>query len=230
MSEDVHTTKNRLLDAAEELFSENNFDDVSVRELAAAAEVNVAAVNYHFQGKENLYKEVILRRFVVHRNSTLAALDAALALAEGQPTVAEVISALAREHLQAALSEDHHMVYLSVITRELMANKTHAHEAFFREMIVPVFKAFSQALVAAQPSLKPDDLSWIIASVIGQIHHFVLRWKKKEALDPDSEVLGTMIQIFPALGLPIQDYIQQVTTHITRFSSAAIEALYAEVE
>ena len=57
MSEDKHETKQRLLDAAEVLFAEKGFDGVSIRELAAAADVNVAAVNYHFQGKQNLYRE-----------------------------------------------------------------------------------------------------------------------------------------------------------------------------
>ena len=57
---------------------EKDFENVSIRELAAAANVNVAAVNYHFQGKENLFLEVVQRRFVAQRDRTLAALDALL--------------------------------------------------------------------------------------------------------------------------------------------------------
>ena len=50
---DDRQTKDRLLDAAEDLFAARGFAEVSIRELALAADVNIAAVNYHFHGKEN---------------------------------------------------------------------------------------------------------------------------------------------------------------------------------
>ncbi|MEM1288149.1 MAG: CerR family C-terminal domain-containing protein [Pseudomonadota bacterium] len=47
-------TKQALLDAALKLFGDKGYENTSVRDLAAEAEVNVAAVNYHFGGKEGL--------------------------------------------------------------------------------------------------------------------------------------------------------------------------------
>ncbi len=38
-----------------------------------------------------------------------------------------------------------------------------------------------------------------------------------------------MVRVFPALGLSVDDYITQVTNHITAFSTAAIDSLYPEV-
>lgn len=230
LSEDIHSTKNRLLDAAEELFASKGYDEVSIRELATAAEVNVAAVNYHFQGKENLFQEVILRRFVDQRNSTLAALEKALVQAEGKPRLEDVIGALVGEYLKGTLGHPKSCTYLSLITREMSGNNSHAHEAFLREMVAPVFLAFSRALTAAQPHLRQEDMNWVIASIVGQIHHFVLRWKKRQHLPEGSEALQTMVRIFPALGLTVDEYIAQTSAHITRFSSAAIKALYSEVE
>jgi len=55
-------TKTRLLDAAEELFAEYGFNGVSVRQIVERARVNLGAVPYYFGTKENLFKEVILRR------------------------------------------------------------------------------------------------------------------------------------------------------------------------
>ena len=51
VAEPASDTKSRLLRVAERLFAEHGFDGVSVRQLTAAAGVNLAAVNYHFGSK-----------------------------------------------------------------------------------------------------------------------------------------------------------------------------------
>src|SRR5689334_23896660 len=55
-------TKEKLLDAAEALFMVHGFEATSLRALTAAADVNLAAVNYHFGGKEELFQAVLTRR------------------------------------------------------------------------------------------------------------------------------------------------------------------------
>ena len=55
-------TKTRILDAAEKLFGKSGFDATSLRDITAEADVNLAAVNYHFQSKESLIDAVIARR------------------------------------------------------------------------------------------------------------------------------------------------------------------------
>ena len=54
------STKEKILLAAHQLFAEKGRYGVSVREIASASEVNVAAINYHFNNKENLYAQTIL--------------------------------------------------------------------------------------------------------------------------------------------------------------------------
>ena len=55
-------TKDRILDAAESLFMEHGFEATSLRSITAAAGVNLAAVNYHFGSKEELFQAVLTRR------------------------------------------------------------------------------------------------------------------------------------------------------------------------
>src|SRR3954471_13629244 len=55
-------TKSRILDAAEQLFMEHGFEATSLRQLTSAAGVNLAAVNYHFGSKEELFQAVLTRR------------------------------------------------------------------------------------------------------------------------------------------------------------------------
>lgn len=71
-SDSNKTVRDRLLDAAEQSFAEKGFDGTNVRDLTAKANCNIAAVNYHFGGKENLYLEVFRRRMVMMRNLPLS--------------------------------------------------------------------------------------------------------------------------------------------------------------
>lgn len=52
-------TKCRIIGSATVLFAKKGFDGTSVRDIASHATVNLAAINYHFSNKENLYKEVL---------------------------------------------------------------------------------------------------------------------------------------------------------------------------
>ena len=229
MTEDRQSTKDRLLDAAEHLFAEKGFKDVSIRELVAAAEVNVAAVNYHFQGKENLFHEVILRRFVIQRDKTLAALDDLLAETGGQPRVDQVIEILVRQHLEGTLADPGSANFLSLMARLMQPGHTPMADIFFKEMVAPLFGAFSRAIIAARPGLEPEQVCWVSASIVGQIQHFIMRWQKRQDMESDPETLQIMLRAFPALGLSLSEYIEEVIAHITRFSTAAIDGLYPEV-
>ena len=67
-------TRTRLLDTAECLFAERGFAGTSVRDITADAGCNLAAVNYHFGGKQNLYREVFRRRLAALREQRLASI------------------------------------------------------------------------------------------------------------------------------------------------------------
>ncbi|HEX4922901.1 MAG TPA: TetR/AcrR family transcriptional regulator [Bdellovibrionales bacterium] len=52
-------TRDVLIKAGRKLFAKHGLDGVTVRDIAQEAGVNVAAVSYHFEGKEGLYRAVI---------------------------------------------------------------------------------------------------------------------------------------------------------------------------
>lgn len=56
---EIHETKIKIMEAARVLFAEQGFDGASIREIAKAADVNIAAVNYHFSNKEGLFAEIL---------------------------------------------------------------------------------------------------------------------------------------------------------------------------
>ena len=55
---DINMTKEKILKAANKLFALEGYHGTSVRKIAEEANVNLAAINYHFNNKENLYKEL----------------------------------------------------------------------------------------------------------------------------------------------------------------------------
>ncbi|MFH1491410.1 MAG: TetR family transcriptional regulator, partial [Pseudomonadota bacterium] len=101
MTEKNHSnlTKERLLDKAEVLFAQRGYHAVSVREITAAARCNMAAVNYHFSNKKNLYLEVFRSRWVPSERRLYKAFKKTIA-EQGDPSPTEVIRALAHVYLE----------------------------------------------------------------------------------------------------------------------------------
>ena len=86
-------TRIRILDAAEELFAREGPAAVTLRSIAAAGGVNVAAVNYYFGSKEKLFEEMFLRRIVPLNEERLSGLAARVADAGGRPTLEGIVKA-----------------------------------------------------------------------------------------------------------------------------------------
>lgn len=57
------STKERIMETAGEIFGNQGYRAATIRSIAKAAKVNVAAVNYHFGDKEGLYRTVLLDIF-----------------------------------------------------------------------------------------------------------------------------------------------------------------------
>lgn len=74
-------TRERLVSAASRLFAEHGFKNVSVREICSEAGANVAAVNYHFEDKLGLYREVVGRAIAAIRDIS----EATIFAPEGAP-------------------------------------------------------------------------------------------------------------------------------------------------
>src|SRR5882724_9695348 len=68
-------TQGKILDAAEALFMEHGFEATSLRAITTAASVNLAAVNYHFGSKEELFQAVLTRRLDPMNQARVALLD-----------------------------------------------------------------------------------------------------------------------------------------------------------
>ena len=59
MDTSTTTTRQRITDTAAVLFAQHGYASTTTRQITEEAEVNIAAVNYHFGSKENLLIEVL---------------------------------------------------------------------------------------------------------------------------------------------------------------------------
>lgn len=218
----VNDTKEQLLDTAERLFADKGYESVSVRDIATEADVNLAAINYHFQGKDNLYQAVLLRRVVPKRDKILSSLQQVVI--GGKPELNQLVSVFVRAHLEDALASEQGAVALRLVARELTEPK-HGVEIICREMIAPVHTAFSDALIQAKPELEMQECTRIISSIVGQVVHFTMRWRNTRPGEVPGHDTDHMRHAFPSLFGSLENYITETVEHITQFSVGGVEAL-----
>lgn len=171
-------THDRILDAAERLFAEHGVAGTSVRAITDQAQVNVAAVNYHFGSKENLVRSVIARRLSGLEAARAEALDVveAAAAREGRaPAVHELVESLIGPVFAQALSEDQGWPnFVRFVSR--LAWEPGVEDLAPPESSLRLFERFDAALRRAVPALGADDAKrlWRLAFMRGATQHTLL--------------------------------------------------------
>ncbi len=163
MTQNIKTAdpKTRILAAAVQLFASKGVENVSLRELTTLAEVNIAAVNYHFGSKLGL-EEAVFEDVAARANQKrLAALRAVLQAASKSGTLPQTVDIL-ETFIEPYLSDDvgsegrllaqlilKHRIAPSGLTRRLI--KSHFD---------PMAKAYVKALTVANPSIDASEFVW----------------------------------------------------------------------
>ena len=166
MATTAFSTKDRILGAAEELFAQFGFAGTSLRQVTSRADVNIAAVNYHFGSKENLVNEVFRRRMDEMSAQRMAALKTAC---EQYPGALEpVLAAFVEPAL--ALAQDRHGggAFIRVIARAY-AEKNESLRKFLSDQYGHVLREFAKASGACVPELGKEELYWRLDFLSGSL-------------------------------------------------------------
>ena len=203
-------TRDRLLDAAEDLFARKGYAASSVRSIVAAAGCNLAAVNYHFGGKRNLYREVIQRRLSAMREQRLAAVERATRAGERGTGDLEATLREFSDAFLAPLREDPEARRpLRLMLREIVDPQL-PPDFFHTELIVPVNRALNAAIGAAAPELDKREVRLCVQSYLGQMLHAMHAQRVAVA----------------EVGEPAEPFTPaELVEHVVRFTVAAIERL-----
>jgi len=169
MTEDVRSTKDRILDAAEILLGERGPGETSLRDITAAAGVNLAAVNYHFQSKEALLRAVVERRVGPMQQRRIDLLTAAVREAgDGQPDLTRVIEAFILPPLEMIRTAPRFVPLMGRIYTE---------PQFVKEIIEKHMLPYKELLMGAMrracPGLSDETLVWRLHFGLGSMAHIM---------------------------------------------------------
>jgi TetR/AcrR family transcriptional regulator, regulator of cefoperazone and chloramphenicol sensitivity len=201
------SSRARLLKAAERLFADRGFKEVTVREICRAARANVAAVNYHFGDKLGLYRQVLQSAIDRMRATNEAAKQAGA----GQR---------AEEQLRR---------YISIFIHRLLSNGSDTvHRLITRELNDPT--PALDALIEQGVRPRIDYLSGLVADLIGcdPADPRVLRCVGSIQTQSIAYLRNPIAQ---RLGMPATltaAEIDDIAQHVADFSIAGIKAVARE--
>src|SRR5579872_4982631 len=196
-------TTEKILDTAEDLFSENGYSATSLRSITQAAGVNLAAIHYHFHSKDALLDAVIARRAEVMNRERSARLDECERRAgDGQPALEPVLEAFLIPVFELANHSRRGRVFVKLMSR------VHSEAELFSQILQKHFSEvatrFAANLRRALPELSPEDLFLRLNFVMGAVLNALSGPRLVEALPgghhpaPDGETVAARLIEFVA--------------------------------
>ena len=163
-------TKQKIMDTAVRVFAAQGYGGTSLRHIIAEAQVNLAAIHYHFGSKEELLDAVIAQKLKPVNQQRLALLDRAEARAgKRQPAVEDILNAfLGPAILVASQDVEFPRMMGRLIGEGLM-------QAIARRHFSEESRRFLAALRRALPHLAEAELTWRIHFTIGAMAHCLCR-------------------------------------------------------
>lgn len=170
-------TRQRILDAAEALFTAHGFEATTMRMITATANANLAAVNYHFGSKESLVEEVFRRRLGSLTARMVARLDALERDAGGEPVrPSQIVEAFFGEALRVAAQGDKGeqggRIFMRLLGRTL-TEPTEFVRVFLRREYAVAVERYKSALFRALPDVPREEIEWRLHFMLGATSHAI---------------------------------------------------------
>lgn len=161
-------TREQILDAAEELFSEKGFSNTSIRDITEKANCNIASVNYHFHGKKNLYISVFRRRMNLLAEQRVDRLEKKFCEEDFQMNLESLIYSFVEIFLEPFVKDGSGNNLMRLMIHERY--DPHLPKGLFlNEVIQPVRNTMSHALIMVCPELNRVDADLCLHSIVAQL-------------------------------------------------------------
>jgi AcrR family transcriptional regulator len=201
-------SREKLLEAASEVFAEKGYRETTVAEICKRAGCNVAAINYHFRSKDELYVAVWKKAY----DESLSVYPLNGGLPENAPPEKKLF-AIVHSTLHKTLDEGHLGRSGQILLRE-MAEPTEAIGPILHDTLEPLRKHVQQVIgLLLGPGATEDDVNLCELSVLNQC--VALSFGKAR---------GKLPPFFKTDRLTC-DMIDNLADHITKFSISGIKAI-----
>jgi AcrR family transcriptional regulator len=167
MTRPSEVTRERIMKAAERLFAERGYDGTSIRAIVARAHVNQAAINYHFEGKDGLYREVLRAAFRGLTEDQLAHAGEASSMSRE-----EALAAFIRRQLRPLLARDEASRHMRIFNWETV-RPTPVFRRLISEEAAPFMSVATDLVRRFMPDA--DHRTLVVAAIwlLGQCSIFV---------------------------------------------------------
>ena len=199
------TTPQRLMRTATKLIANKGYSATSVREITAAAECNLAAVNYHFGSKQGLYEHIFKDILSDLRDQRILAVKKVLDKAEGQD-LEKVLYAFTHAFLDPLMELEQGHLMVQLFMRE-MADPHLPPQIFVEQMVEPMQEMMIEAVQRTCHDIEPPQAILSLHSLVAQLIHVVQTRRLFKGVDRSR---------MPTLNL------DQIVEHIVRFTAAGI--------
>ncbi|MCP4642764.1 MAG: CerR family C-terminal domain-containing protein [bacterium] len=213
MEQEPSGTKLILMMSAGELFADHGLEGTSVRTIAEKADVNIAAINYHFGSKENLYSEVLQHVADRLRDTFVQELVDEEARLDTREKIAASIAELIRLRFDRYFSAELPGWYSKLLIRSLL-EPSPALQVIAKRIFRPDLAALRKIVLLAQPSMSVREADMMAFSLTGQIAFYsfaqlpIMMILRKECYDAsflEAAARHVTRVMLGALGLPLLD-------------------------
>lgn len=204
-------TVDRILDAAEELFAERGFSETSLRMITSKANVNLAAVNYHF-GSKNALIQSVFARFLTPFSQTLeTAFDELEARCkDAPPTLEQTLWALTESAVRMPQRNEKGIsIFMRLLGLAYTQSQGHLRKFLEAEYSQP-FGRFMKLLKDATPQLSAVDRYWRIQFMLGATAFTM----------SSSDALRDILQN----KLGVETSVQEIAARLVPFLAAGLKA------
>ena len=165
-------TRTAILSAAERLYADRGFGEVTLRDIVAAADVNLAAVNYHFGSKDELIAELFVSRSLATNRERLNELKLAEEAGGGRASIAAILRALVGPTLRGCLGPDRER---STAARFMIRASIESVPPIRRikNREIDHLRKFAGAMRRALPDRSDVDVYWGLNFALAMAHHTI---------------------------------------------------------
>jgi AcrR family transcriptional regulator len=165
-------TRTAILSAAERLYADRGFGDVTLRDIVAAADVNLAAVNYHFGSKDELIAELFVTRSLATNRERLNELKLAEEAGGGRADISAILRALVGPTLRGCLGPDRER---SAAARFMIRASIESVPPIRRikNREIDHLRKFAGAMRRSLPDRNEVDLYWALHFALAMAHQTI---------------------------------------------------------